>query len=244
MKLIEIKGAVAAYLRKDVADLTVNGVDLGLLAMNNARQQAELLNDFEFSRQLVTVAVDGESGGSLESAVVFGTETSVSVKTVLDVGLINEDGDFVAVEWTTTEDSLRRQRGDNNRAIPRYPTDGQALSSLHGAGRFHFTGAQVYVFPVNAELDYSLAVEAYTFMADWTDANLLAESATLGTPWNTKGSQYLLWESVCSLNKLFKVFVPRQEGNLSPPEKESATALSNLIAWDSFKYEQFRQHTR
>lgn len=245
MTLKEIKGAIAAYLNKETEDLTVNSVDLGLMAMNQVRQQAELNNNFEFKRGLATVTVDGVTGGSLENAVLFGTNTVVGIKSLVDVGLFDDEGNFRGVEWTTVGDSLERARSDNVAfTVPRYPTDGEARSSLEGGGRLTFSNSQIMVFPFAPGYTYTVGIEAYLFTPDWTETDLNVDSQTFGSPWNTQGSQFLMFGSIVHLNNLYKQFVFRQEGNLPPPKDLRDEALASLISWDVFKYEQSRRHDR
>lgn len=246
MTLYEIKSAAATYLEKSVADLTQNDVDLGLVALNQVRQTAEQSNDFNFTRKLLTVSVDGVTGGSLDTAVEYGdtsqNPTTYDIKTVLDVGVFDTDGNFRPVEWTTVGDSLNRERQDNSMFVPRFPTDAEAMSGPIGQQRFLFSGSKVYFFPKTPNLTISLGIESYTFTPDWTEDDLDSEddSAT----WLRRGSTYLLWAAVIHLNQLYKGFVFRQEGNLPPPEKLADLGLQSLITWDTFKFEQFRRHSR
>lgn len=246
MMLLEIKAAAAAYLGKATQDLTVNDVDLGLIALNQVRLDAELNHDFEFSRKLVTVQVDSVVGGSLDSAVIMGTQEVVSVKSPVDVGLFNpETGDLMPVDWTTTEDSLNQQRMENPNYVPRYPTDGQAVSGVCGSRRFVFSGTSVYFFPRPTEhIVFTLGIEAYLFTTDWTRADIVSDGPPVGGPWTTRGQQFLQWGAIIHLNHLFKEFVGRQEGNLAPPQAMADRGLANLISWDIFKYEQSRRHKR
>lgn len=245
MTLNQIEGAIAAYLDKEREDLTVNSVDLGLMAMNQVRQLAELNNNFEFKRGLATVTVDGVTGGSLESAILFGTNTLAKVKSIVDVGVFDDAGNLRGVDWTTVGDSLNIARSDNNvAAVPRYPTDGQALATLNGGSRITFSGSQIMVFPFAQGYTYTLGIEAYFFTNDWTEDDLEQDSSTFGSPWNTQGSQFLLFGSIVHLNNLYKQFVFRQEGNLPPPKDLRDESLAALIAWDIFRYEQSRRHDR
>lgn len=239
MTLAEIKSAVAAYLHRTEAELTANGVDLGLIAMNQVRMQAELNNNFGFNRKLVTVTVNGVTGGSLDTAVEYGTIGPVlEIKSVVDVGTIDTSGNFVPVDWTTVEDSLNIQRQDN-RVLTRIPTDGQAVSGPWGTQRFTFDGDKIRVFPVGtAATNIDLLLYAYVFTPEWTEANATSNV------WSTKGAQYITWASVIHVNHLWKDFVFRQEGNLPPPQALADTGLANLITWDTFKYEQSRRHNR
>jgi hypothetical protein len=75
--------AAASYAQRKREDFVKNGFDCLLRACNNARLFAERQVDFELSRVSVTVPnVDLNSGGSLDTAVLFGTSTPVNVKKI------------------------------------------------------------------------------------------------------------------------------------------------------------------
>lgn len=330
--LLDIKKQVAAYLTKDLADLTVNGQDLCLAAFNQVRKVAELEHDFEFNRKLVTVTVNGITGGSL-TAVRDSDSNLVDVKTVIDVGLVSGSGNFIPAVWTTVAENFERQRQSNRRASPLFLTDAEAQYGTAGIGNFTFSGDQIHRWPRTSETDstnYTLNLEVYAFTRDWTTEDLGPSTLTVTGPdnspdyngtltligtfngrgvwasadailfyngtvwkmqaygvgfsavtdgreyastslspdglyihtgaddgdatvalgigisdiWTTHGSQFLLWQTIVHLNKLFRVFVPRQEGNLPPPTDLADAGLQTLVDWDSSKYEQFRRHNR
>lgn len=171
---LELKQAAANYLNIAIADLTQNGQDLWILASNQARKMAELSNDFEFSRKIVSITVNGITGGSL--VLAQDSESNLSeVKTVIEVGLLNNSGNLCPVEWTTVAESLTRQREDNSYAYPRYPTDAYSSDTPFGGTRFTFSGNKVTKWPRVSETDttdYPLYLEAYTFYPDWTVSDL------------------------------------------------------------------------
>lgn len=182
MTLLEIKTAIASYFGKTLSDLTINSQDLGLLALNQARRQAELAHDFEFTRRLVTLTVNGVTGGSLSSAVLYGTQTTVSVKRVIEVGMFDDYANLRPVEWTTVAESLERQRQDVGYLIPRFPTDGWARSGPNGLGRFSFTGDTVFRFPKDDQNNYAIGMEVYTLTDDWDQDSLYSgEVSVTGT---------------------------------------------------------------
>ncbi len=242
MTLLDIETSIATYfeLANGTADLIVNQQDIALVALNQVRRQAELLHDFEFSRKLVTVSVNGVTGGSLEDAVLYSDGTTeVDIKSVIECGLFDDEGNLCPVEWTTVSESLERQRMENRWEAPRYLTDDWYTSGPKGGARFVFTGSDVFRFPKDTTTTFTLGLEVYSMQSEWT--------AMTGTPadiWTTYGAQYLLWGAIVQLNHLFKHFVFRQEGNLPPPEKLRDEGLQAFIAWDSFRYEQNRRHSR
>ena len=245
MTLDEIITAAARYLEKDRADLVIDNLDFGLVAINQVRRTAEQFNDFNFTRKFLQVSVDGVTGGSLDEAVEYGSDCSckLAIKTIIDVGIFDTVGNFLPVEWTTASDSLNRQRLDNSFFVPRFPTDGQALCGPIGQRRFMFGGRKVFYFPRTTNLTITLAFAAYTFTPDWTVDELDSEP-TNNDPWVVHGAQYLQWQTLIQLNHLYKGFVFRQEGNLPPPKELADAGLESMKTWDNFQFEQFRRHSR
>lgn len=178
MSLLDIKITVASLLNKTLADLTVNGQDLFLIAANQARSSAELAHDFEFNRQLLTLTVDGVTGGDLEDAVLYGTATTADIKTVVDLCQIDVDGNLRPIEWTTVSESLERQRAENPQFLIRYPSDGQIQAAPRGLPRLVVRNGNIYRFPLDAATsnNYNIGIEAYTMQADWTASNLGIET--------------------------------------------------------------------
>lgn len=238
MTLNDIRSAAAAYLHKTVPDFTVNGVDLSLFALNQIRRTAELQNDFNFNRRLMTLFVDGVVGGSLSAAMDWFTQQPYEIKSIVDVGQWDTDRNLSPVEWTTVAASLDLQRSEGSPPF-RYPTDGQAVSG-NGGVRVVFSGDTVFLTPKAPEQEFEIGLEVYTFSQDWT----VDDYATSPDPWASKGSQYLMWMLVIHLNQVFRDYVFRQEGNLPPPQALADAGLSSLITWDIFKYEQSRRHNR
>ena len=183
---------MAAYLQKSVTDLTINGADLTLLALNNVRRQAEMLHDFEFSRRHVTVTLDGISGGSLTNAVLAGQQ-NVEVKSVIECGIYDDEFNIQPVEWTTVAESIERQRQIKPGFGPRYPTDGDAGTRTFGVNgqRIAFVGDDIWIVPTmpNGEV-FDLELEVYTFQQDWisTSDSVIVEQLT--NPTNANGSYW------------------------------------------------------
>lgn len=175
--LLEIKQAAANYLNIGIGELTQGGQDLFLIAANQVCKMAELSNDFEFSRKLVTVTVNGTTGGLL-TAALDQDNNLVEVKTVIEVGLLDTGGNLCPVEWTTSAESLTRQREDNMGVWPRYPREDYDGDYPFGGARFTFSGDRISKWPRVSETDsenYALYLEAYTFASDWVAADLLTD---------------------------------------------------------------------
>ncbi len=75
MILSTLKAVCAAYHKKVAADLTVNSVDLFLVAANNVRRSAEQRHNFELSRLVASLDIDGVEGASLDDAEMEGSVT-------------------------------------------------------------------------------------------------------------------------------------------------------------------------
>lgn len=178
MTILEIKSAAAALLSDAgapvaVADFTVGGQDMALLLLNQIRLNAELANDFNFQRKLLTLNVDTVTGGSLPDAVLYGTATTVDLKTIIDIGEFDTNLNLRPIEWTTVEESLERQRDENPYYGLRYPTDGQIEAWPSGQRRLTVANDKIYSWPKTEAPSQTLAigVEAYVFSAEWSTAS-------------------------------------------------------------------------
>lgn len=193
MTLLQLRSQMAAYLQKTVDELIINGADLTLMALNNVRRQAEMLNDFEFSRKHVTVTVNRMSGGTLLDAIQEGSP-SVEVKSVIECGIYDDGFNVTPVEWTTVSESLERTRQIKPGLVPRYPTDASVYIHQNvGLQRIAFVGDDIWCIPTGAlDQDFDLEIEAYTFQQDWdsfTDS-VTVSGVTNPTAVNTTYWQY------------------------------------------------------
>ena len=66
----KLRSACAAILNQDVAAFTIGGVDMFLIAANNALESAQLEHNFEATRLTATLDIDGKTGGLLANAVL------------------------------------------------------------------------------------------------------------------------------------------------------------------------------
>jgi hypothetical protein len=173
MTLLQLRSMIAAYLQKSVPDLTINGADLSLLALNNARKTAEMMHDFEFSRKHVTVTIDAMSGGTLDDVIQEGSPTC-EVKTVIECGIYDDAFNVHPVEWTTVSESIERQRQIKPGFGPRYPADGEVTTGYYEVGfpRIAFCGNDIWCVPTGIRgQEFDLELEVYTFQQDWTSTS-------------------------------------------------------------------------
>ena len=183
---------MAAYLQKSVPELTINGADLSLLALNNTRKTAEMVHDFEFSRKHVTVTVDRMSGGTLDDAIQEGSP-NCEVKSVIECGIYDDGFNLQPVEWTTVAESLERQRQVKPGFGPRYPTDYYATTGSYSfeSPRIAFCGNDIWCVPTGTRNDeFDLELEVYTFQQDWTSTSDSVIVQRLTNPTGANGSYW------------------------------------------------------
>lgn len=85
MDIGDLKNTIAGYLETTAAAMVINGVDLCLLALNNARRSAELAHDFYYSQTNIPISITS-SGGSIASA--NGPLSSVNITGTLSPNVV------------------------------------------------------------------------------------------------------------------------------------------------------------
>ena len=182
--ILELKSTIAGILGVTVNDFTVNGIDFGLTALNAVRLHAEQGNDFEFQRKTLSLSVNTLTGGSLENAVIQGTSTSATIKTLLDVGQADTTGKFVPLEWTTRAESHERTRGENrygSRSL-RYPSDADTQVFVGGRRRVMLDNDRVSLFPMGTiSENVTVLLDAYVYSSDYTStSNTITVAGAVG----------------------------------------------------------------
>lgn len=177
--ILELKSTIAGILGVTVNDFTVNGIDFGLTALNAVRLHAEQGNDFEFQRKTLSLSVNTLTGGSLENAVIQGTSTPATIKTLIDVGQADTNGNFVPLEWTTRAESHERTRGENrygSRSL-RYPSDADTQVFVGGRRRVMLDNDRVSLFPMGTVSEnVTVLLDCYVYSSDWTTAESVVVS--------------------------------------------------------------------
>lgn len=196
MTINEIETAAAALLSDagapiTVADFTVGGTDVALLLLNQIRLSAEMAHDFNFQRKLLTLNVDSVTGASLDDAVIQGTATTVTLKTIVEIGMFDIYNNLRPVEWTTVEEGQERVREENPYWGIRYPTDGQAASWPLGQMRYVIRDNRIALWPTTdgAAQTLPIGIEAYVFSADWS-ATSNTVAVTGGTGVTARNTTY------------------------------------------------------
>ena len=238
MDLNSLKTTVAAYLGRTPSDLIRGGVDLVLLAINNAKRIAQLEHDFGDQRVEASIAVTSTSGGQISSAVIRGTSISVSLKEVTTFYEETTDGDlplYHSPKKNVAAQAKRRLAFRNQfESDYRYPSDDNIrLVALP----LHRREVILYgdVVTTTPPFDGNLIVDGYAWLSDYTTGG--------PSDWMLeRASDYLMYSAICELNYLTLTFVPNLDGNLGPPVKARDLALERLIRQDIMREEQGRQH--
>jgi hypothetical protein len=240
MTLTELRNTCAAYHQKRVNDLTKNTVDLFLLAVNNARKNAEKLHSFEWNRCTASLNIDGVTGTALSTAVLDPASTFRRVKEVVNVSILRNNV-YVPIEFTRSDIEIERERSErqlNNDYwySSRYPSDSQY--SLMWSDRVVVQRAQaLYLYPrvlvTTTPNPVPVFMEVYGYLNDYTAANY---ADTEPSDWFLEeGDNYLQWAIIDDLNYIFQTFVPRQEGNVIPsPKDKRDEAWRDMLLWDGY----------
>ncbi len=255
MNLATLKATVANYHEKLVADLTRNGVDLFLVAANNARKNAEKLHTFEGTRCLAELDIDGVLGGRLSSCL-FNPTTFSRVKEIIGVSILRQNNVWSPVDFSRADIEKERERSAlelDYSAWPmnRYPSDSQ-FEWARGFNKVVQRGGGLFLFPETGTLcsnnsaqpcKIRVRLECFGFLADYTTEDLTRDEEF--DIFLEHGDSYLQWACIHELNYLFQTFVPRQEGNVIPSPKDMRDeALKDLILWDTYQVDSHITRTK
>lgn len=240
----QIKDVIYGYLQKtttlEKAELTVGSMDLVLVALNNAREFAEMAHDWSFAEVECFVTTSSRTlspstntvwDAVWTTATLVGTSTSVSVRAWRDWALYFE-GTRKPLDVNTRRGLLDREMEQKRKGKVRYQG---ATDTLIRPGKVEvvISGSRVSLVPAVTEATV-LYFDGYQWLDDYdsdSDTDFFIKH----------GSQYMLWSALCELNKLVKQWVPRQEGNLSEPTKERDTALEALIRHDKAVIDNYKR---
>lgn len=241
MNVGTLKGVIAAYLQVDPSTLVVNGVDLILVSLNNARKKAEQFHDWACSEVTAygtaVLGVGSWKTGMLEQ----GTDAELTLKQPTTFYLTTDNGDLLPLVHQSkklgaslAKEYLDRGAGDLR---SRYNGDFMWDSRLTGgilsspsSLRVFLHGNGGYTIEPRPTRNYTMVVDGYKWLSDYTQDS--------DTDWFTEhGAEYLQWSSIVELNHRVQVFIPQQEGNIAPPNRMMDAALAALVAYDNFQLE-------
>jgi hypothetical protein len=239
--LASLKVTCAAYLRRATSEMTVDTVDLFLVAANAARVRAEKMHNFEYSRIVATIVIDGNNGGAFSDAVITSADSDaiVSVKEITALRRLRPNGSYIPLDFTRADIPIERERtelefSDNLWPTFRYPSDAD-LRARGTASTVIQRGRKLFIYPGfidSVDNQVSLTIEGYGWLANYGSIGVVTEPEDFMVEF---GLDYLKWAIICELNKMFGTFVPRQEGNLPEPVKERDDAFRELVIWDSYQ---------
>ena len=241
MNLAQLKATCAAYHQKTTDELTINSVDLFLVAANNARRRAEQLHSFEYMRCTATLNIDGVAGGSFASAVIDQVDF-VKLKEVVAVSILR-NGVYTPIDFTRADIEIERERSAlelNNDYWyeARYPSDSQ-FSVLQSDKTIVQRAQSLYLFPRVSAIAQGTTnplpvyVEGFGFLRDYVSSDL--EECEPTDFFIENGFEFMQWATIKELNYLFQTFVPRQEGNVIPdPKSERDEAWRDFLLWDAY----------
>lgn len=235
MNIGQIRKAVAGYLQVPESEL-YRGVDLLLMALNNARKTAERNHDWDCQRVIViSTATNGV--GSLNGNKLLGVtpDEFVNIKTAETFYLKQGDALLPVKHSSRLHAANKARERFDRRSIDytgRYAKsiDLQMVTNYNGNLRLPnqvlLHGSQYTMEPA-PEGSVDLAIDCYRWLEDYTandDTDFFVEH----------GSDYLMWSAIVELNYLVQAFIPQTEGNLSPPEKMRDGAYASLLEHDNF----------
>lgn len=168
-----------------------------------------------------TYAANGAYSGT---PIVTTGAAAIAVKRVKYVSLPLDDSTFEPVEFVAQDQFEARLRELTGRT---QFVSSATLPSL-GYSLAYQLGQTVYLTPGSATLPIVAQLSVVQWLPDYTmDAD---------TDFFTQyGSDYLQWAGILEVNKLFRRFAPKQEGNIDEPAIQAAAdaALQEFIAWDN-----------
>lgn len=246
MNVGTLKKVIAAYLQVPVADTVIEGVDLALLALNNARKAAEQIHDWNCEQVMVYGdATDGV--GSWMNMLSVEDDEAVTLKQPETFYLNEGDGVLVPLYHYGRKSGAVRAK-ERNAANPlsdgrwRYRDDTGAIRPytlrtdrnapygvyVHGGG---------FELAPTPEGTTRIHTDGFRWLPDYTedtDTDFFIQNSM----------SYMQWSGVVELNNLFQVYIPQQEGSLPPPVRARDDALTALIEYDKYIVESGRQPRR
>lgn len=209
------------------AGLTVDGVDLSLLALNNARRVAEKAHDFYYSKTDLVLPISA-SGSSIFGATRAGSLLPVGIKRIENVKLPLATGDLVPIEFITDDEwrgrmmrEYGRQPWNPNLTLYQLGVSQNNPTCYQQGPNLFLAPASQFSFPISTTLSVIQWLPDY---AEPSDSDFFTEFAP----------DYLQWQGIIECNKLTKWFTQRREGNIdeSNLQVEAQRAMESLLAWD------------
>ncbi len=212
-----LKAKIAAFLQRQASDLIVNGVDLGLDAINRAHQWALMKRDFELAKVPVLYNLNLASGGALSPATLLDGSSLVTVKKVVNVFTTDGNGNRVRpIHFISQKTHIRELAQDwaNRPWEFRFTDPPLAVSNTAILPAVYQVGQTLVLYPAdnstwgNGTTSVQIAADVVRWFPDYQGQNSDNDFML------QFGDDFLFWYAVHRLNKLFKEFVPQEQGNL------------------------------
>lgn len=234
MNLADLKTALYGLLQIEAADQQSYDVH-ALMAFNQAQVKAQRNHDFELCKGRGYLVIPPETGSLLDSARAgFSSEvvtgSSVNFKSITRAFVRNNATWEYAKVMRFEEYQALSERSQRNVGLDDISCDKSdytyAFYPFATRNLFLFEGPRAYNV-TDETLTYR--VHGHMWLKPYYDFNatdFLVE----------RGSDYLLWEAALHLNHKTGTWLPRSEGELSPPESTRNDAWESLLLWDSYMH--------
>lgn len=207
--------------------VTTDGLDLLLLAVNNAKDFCQRAIKFEYAKSFATIQnVDLQVGGSLTSAVRYGTTNGVSIRNIERawLGFADGSGQFPITFVSRDAYSRRLQRKYENasRATP-----DTTFASMVDGSPFTLTqvGQQIYVTPANSEAFGSSTPSVFLDIVEWlADFDGTAQSSFLFD----YCFQLMMFRSIVELN-----FFLKEDQRVAISSAVLDSLWNNVVQWNA-----------
>lgn len=161
--------------------------------------------------------------------VVANTTGLVGVKRIKYVSLPLGSGEYEPIEFMTSDQFTARQRMQIGRQNfnPTMTLGALGVSTL-GNPLAYQNGQSIYLAGANIPLPIISQLSIVQWLPEYTDPS--------DTDFITQyGPEFLQWQSILEINKVFKRYAPKQEGNIDEEavQSEASAALQTLIEWDN-----------
>lgn len=184
----ELRDRVAAYMHRDAAVFLMNGQDLLLQAVNDAKNFAQRAVDFEFSRTFASMpGVNTRTGASFaQGMLIYGTNETVLVKAIKRVFIEDSAGGIpIPIDFISRDsyvDRLKRRYENVGMASEisqrSSPIDSFPLSAMQ-------VGQHIYIAPANAGgngvSEVNLHFDIFRWLPDFVATGLLGTASSTST---------------------------------------------------------------
>ena len=231
MTVLQLKQLMAVYLgRTLVADLTLNGADTALYALNAARRIAERSHNFKYAEDNAFISVSSTGGnirtGCYETLPAASPSVLMQIKRIETALLPLTSGEYQPIEFMTQTEFLSRVRRQTGRTLFNASKTLAQLGVSTENVILYQNGHSIYLYPTPAAA-ITVQLECVRWMPDYTadgDTDFFTEFAP----------DYLQWQAILECNKFWRRYVPKQESNIDEAAVQAMAdaALQSLIAWD------------